>query len=64
MTDAKADMLEAINRRANVQKVKDLVDSTQQDYIQAEVKARVQEETVRKVNQMRVDQAMDVRCVN
>ena len=63
LTDAQADVLEAINRTANVKKVKELVDATQQEYINAEAKARVQEETVRKVNQKQVDKAMDVRLI-
>ena len=62
MTDAQADLMEAINRKAGVKKAKDLLDTAQQEYVQADLKARAQEETVRKVNQKVVDKAMDVSC--
>jgi len=39
---------------------KEQADSTQREYVQAEVKTRVLEDTVRKVNQKAADLAMDV----
>lgn len=63
MSDAQADLLEAITRQGNVKKAKDLVETTQQEYIQDEIKARVQEETVRKVHQKQADKEMDVRTL-
>ena len=53
-------VLEEINRQASVKKVKELVDTTQKEYISADAKARVQEDTMRKVNQKQADMAMDV----
>ena len=64
MSDAQAEMLEAINRRASIKKAKAMVDQTQQDYIQAEIKEKVQEDMVRKVNQKQADKAMDVSLLD
>ena len=60
LSDSQVTILEQINRRASIQKAKELVDSTQKEYIQAEAKARAQEDTVRKVHQKQADVAMDV----
>ena len=61
VTDSQVDVLEAITRKVSVKKAKQMADATQQEYILDEAKARVQEDTVRKVNQKMVDKAMDVR---
>lgn len=59
MSDAQADVVEAITRKASVKKAKALQDETQKEYVQADVKARAQENTVRKVNQKMAAKAMD-----
>ena len=61
MSDAQAEVLESIARRAGKKKAQELYDTTQQEYILAEAKARSQEEAMRKVHQKQVDKAMDVR---
>lgn len=63
MSDAQAEVLESIARRASKMKAKELSDATQQEYILAEAKARSQEEAMRKVHQKQVDKAMDVRHI-
>ena len=53
-------VLEAITRKASVKMAKNLVANTQQEYVQAELKARAQEDTVRKINQIQANRDMDV----
>lgn len=60
VSDSQVTVLEAINRRASIKDAKEQAESTQKEYIQAEAKARAQEDTVRKVHQKQVDLAMDV----
>lgn len=60
MSDVQADMLEAINRQASIKKAKAMVDQTQQEYVQAEMKDKVQGDMIRKINQKQADKAMDV----
>lgn len=63
LTDPQALLLEDISKQSNIKKAKEQADTTQKEYIQAEAKARVQEETVRKVNQRKADLAMDVSAI-
>lgn len=60
VSDAQAEVLESIVRKASKKKAKELFDKTQQEYIRADAKARTQEEAMRKVHQKQVDKAMDV----
>ena len=53
-------MLEEISRKSSIKQAKEQAENTQRHYIQAEAKAHVQAETVRKVNQKSADMAMDV----
>lgn len=61
VSDAQVEVLESIARRAGKKTARELANATQQEYIQAEAKARSQEEAVRKIHQKEVDKAMDVR---
>ncbi len=63
LTDPQALLLEDISKQSNIKKAKEQADTTQKEYIQAAAKARVQEETVRKVNQRKADLAMDVSAI-
>ena len=58
-SDAKSDVLTQISRKAAVKEAKQLAEATQQEYVRAEQKARVGEETVRKVHQKQADRAME-----
>ena len=60
MSDSQVIVLEEISRKSNIKVAKEQADSTQREYIQADTKARVLEDTVRKVNQKAADLAMDV----
>ena len=60
VSDAQAEVLESIARRASKKKAKELSDATQQEYILAEAKARSQEAAVRKIHQKEADKAMEV----
>lgn len=57
---AQAEVLEAIVRKASIKTAKEMADAQQQEYIQAEQKARAQEQAMRKVHQKQADRAMDV----
>ena len=59
-SEAKGEVLSEITRKASIKKAKELAEETQQEYVMAEQKARVAEETVRKVHQKMADAAMDV----
>jgi hypothetical protein len=61
VSDAQVEVLESIARRASKKQANELSDTTQQEYILAEAKARSQEEAMRKVHQKQADKAMDVR---
>lgn len=58
VSDAQAEVMEQIVRKANIKQAKDMADATQQEYIVAEQKARAQEDTVRKIHQKEADRAM------
>ena len=57
---AQAEVLEEIVRKASIKTAKEMADAQQQEYIQAEQKARAQEQAMRKVHQKQADKAMDV----
>ena len=59
-SEVKSEVLTEISRKAAVKEAKQLADTTQQDYILAANKARVAEDTVRKVHQKQADAAMQV----
>ena len=60
VSDAQVEVLEQIARKASIKKAKEMADTTQQEYILAEQKARAQEDTVRKIHQKQADKAMEV----
>ena len=60
-SEAKSDVLSELSRKAAIKEAKELANTTQQEYIRAEQKARVEEDTVRKVHQKQADAAMQVR---
>ena len=60
LTDAQANVLEDITRKVSIKKAKEMTDATQKEYILEQMKSKAQEDTIRKVNQMKVDKAMDV----
>ena len=57
---AQAEVLEEIVRKASIKTAKEMADAQQQEYIQADQKARAQEQAMRKVHQKQADKAMDV----
>lgn len=57
---AQAEVLEEIVRKASIKTAREMADAQQQEYIQAEQKARAQEQAMRKVHQKQADKAMDV----
>ena len=59
-SEVKSEVLTEISRKAAVKEAKQLADTTQQGYILAEKKARVTEDTVRKVHQKQADAATQV----
>lgn len=63
-SEAKGEVLSELARKASIKKAKQLAEATQQEYVAAQQKARVAEETVRKVHQMQADKAMDVRLIS
>ena len=60
VSDAQAEVLESIIRQASKKKAQELSEATQREYVQAEAKARYQEEAVRKIHQKEANKAMDV----
>ena len=63
LSDAQAEVLEQITRKASIKKAKEMADATQREYILAETKARAQEDTVRKIHQKQADKAMEASLV-
>ena len=60
VSDVQAEVMEQVVRKVSIKKAKEMADATQQEYILAEQKARVQEDTVRKIHQKQADKAMVV----
>ena len=58
--EAKGEVLSEISQKRAIKEAKQLASATQEEYIMAEKKARVEEEMVRKVNQRKADHAMEV----